>query len=331
MPNVVHVIPRDTPETGGNATSAERVARGIARTGGWNAAVYREGESLPSGAAIVAWNAVTVGRRLLEAGIDPTRLVVVWTGTDLWEGLDGIVDLVDALEPVRHHVVFTPDARERLVERAPTWADRITVIPPGVEDTLFRPDRAIFETDPPVALIAGGIRSVKRTHWAIDLVDRVRAHGIPLDLWIVGPVREAEEMTRVADRAADRPWIRITGEIERDAMPEWYCRASVMLNTSRAEGVSNALMEAMACGVPVVASDIPGNRALIEDGRTGWLFANLDEGARVLKTMLKHPVRLQQAGHLSRQWIRENHGAEQEAAAYVGVLDRVAALSKASR
>ncbi|MDA8193537.1 MAG: glycosyltransferase [Thermaerobacter sp.] len=315
---ITSVIPRNTPTTGGNATSASRVASQLAAFG-WTTTIIQEGAPLPPADLILAWNAVRVGERLIQNGVDPRSLVVVWTGTDLWENVEQDPGVLTRLDAVACHIVFTDEARERLLQRAPDWADRIRVITPGVEEEMFRPGRGI-EVKPPMVLVAGGIRAVKRTHWAIELMDRVRSRGLALDLWLVGPMREAAETEEVTKRAATRPWVRLWGEVPRSAMPSLYCQATVVLNTSTSEGVSNALMEAMACGAAVVATRIPGNTALIEERRTGWLFDDVDEFEAVLRQVVSRRSWRLAVGQAARRQMAMEHGAFLEAARYAHVF-----------
>ncbi|MFM7590451.1 MAG: glycosyltransferase, partial [Isosphaeraceae bacterium] len=63
-------------------------------------------------------------------------------------------------------------------------------------------------------------------------------------------------------------------------------RASVFLLPSREEGLSMALLEAMALGMPVVVSDIPGNRTLVRQGETG-LMAPVDDPQMLAEAILK--------------------------------------------
>jgi glycosyltransferase involved in cell wall biosynthesis len=51
-----------------------------------------------------------------------------------------------------------------------------------------------------------------------------------------------------------------------------YHRADCFINASLYEGISNSMLEAMACGLPVVASNVSGNNELVIDGETGYLF-----------------------------------------------------------
>ncbi|MBX5468185.1 MAG: glycosyltransferase [Firmicutes bacterium] len=98
-------------------------------------------------------------------------------------------------------------------------------------------------------------------------------------------------------------------------MPEWFRRAAVVLNTSVTEGVSNALMEAMACGAAAVAADIPGNRALMADRKTGLLFRDGAEFMRNMHALQAGQWDAGEMGRAARQHILQHHAAE--AAAYV--------------
>lgn len=63
----------------------------------------------------------------------------------------------------------------------------------------------------------------------------------------------------------------------REDVADLLVGLDVFVLPSRSEGMSNTLLEAMAAGVPVMASDVGGNREIVEDGRSGLLFASEDE------------------------------------------------------
>lgn len=63
---------------------------------------------------------------------------------------------------------------------------------------------------------------------------------------------------------------------EREDIPQLMQSMDVFILPSIAEGISNTILEAMACGLPIVASRVGGNLELIEDGKTGFLFSNGD-------------------------------------------------------
>jgi len=54
-------------------------------------------------------------------------------------------------------------------------------------------------------------------------------------------------------------------------MPNWLNRMDIFVLPSWVEGLPTVLLESMACQTPVIATDIPGTRELVQDGQTGWL------------------------------------------------------------
>ncbi len=62
-------------------------------------------------------------------------------------------------------------------------------------------------------------------------------------------------------------------------LPRYYRSADLYLSASHSDGSSISLLEAMACGCPVLVSDIPGNREWVSQGKNGWLFPDGDPQA----------------------------------------------------
>ena len=76
------------------------------------------------------------------------------------------------------------------------------------------------------------------------------------------------------------------GRIDQRELPDLYRAADLYVSASHTDGSSVSLLEAMACGCPVLVSDIPGNREWIKSGQNGWLFSegNIDDlSTRILE------------------------------------------------
>jgi glycosyltransferase involved in cell wall biosynthesis len=83
----------------------------------------------------------------------------------------------------------------------------------------------------------------------------------------------------LASRLGVSTQIRWLGWQAKDALPNLYREADALVNPSLYEGMPNVVLEAMASGLPVIASDVPGNRAVVFPEETGLLFPLDDETA----------------------------------------------------
>jgi glycosyltransferase involved in cell wall biosynthesis len=84
---------------------------------------------------------------------------------------------------------------------------------------------------------------------------------------------------------------------------EWYSRFDIYINASFSEGMSNTILEGMACGLPIVASDVPGNRCWLEQDVNALFFAsdNAEELARHLASLARDPGLLRRLGDENRR------------------------------
>lgn len=311
------IIPEDTPPTGGNTISAQRMKEGLLAAG-HEAEIFRYAPGIRGFDVYHAWNASRVGSALVEEGVNPEQIVATWTGTDLWQ--DWVRDapgLKRRIDAIRYEVTFTDDGRARLLQDAPDWEDRVVVIPPSVDVDHFDPKGPKASVTHPLILVAGGVRPVKRSAWAIDLVHQARQTlRIDYHIAIAGPVRETGEWARVVEKAQDRPWVHLVGDISREEMPLWYRAADVFLNTSEVEGISNAIMEAMSCQSLVLATDIQGNRSLITPGRNGLLFTDEEDFLEKLREVSENPDLVEELRQGARRQIVSRHSIHHEVKRY---------------
>lgn len=330
--NIRLIIPDDTPPTGGNRITANRLSEALSLKS-FQADLWDLSDHFPPGDIYHAFNAAKVGTALVERGIPGERIVVTWTGTDLWQNwVEDAPQLVQGLDPIAHQVVFTQDAKEHLLKQAPQWADRIHVIPPSVNTEIFHPKGPRRTFPYRLCLLAGGIRPVKRSAWAIDLVESLRrATGQDIHLAVAGPVRSHDEWKKLQAKAPGHDWVHLLGEIPAAEMPLWYRCADVVLNTSLVEGVSNALMEAMACGALVMASNIVGNRHLVEDGKTGMLFDTPEELVEKLAPVFADPHSVDSIRRTAREAILRRHSLTAESDAYIELYDKCLELGGCHR
>ncbi|MGO8705402.1 MAG: glycosyltransferase family 4 protein [Candidatus Brocadiia bacterium] len=153
---------------------------------------------------------------------------------------------------------------------------RIEVIPNGVDTERFKPPvERSGPADRAELLFVGRLQEFKGVQDAIAALPALeRAFGRPARLTVIGdgPSRPALEAQAMALRAAGlNSEVRFLGWLDPAALPAAYQSASLLLLPSYVEGHSNVILEALASGLPCVASDVPGIRETITDGREGIL------------------------------------------------------------
>jgi glycosyltransferase involved in cell wall biosynthesis len=168
-------------------------------------------------------------------------------------------------------------------------ADRYAVIPNGVAPArasdVTRAELLKELACPADARLIGCVgrlaprKRVKDLIWAADLL---RVLHDNLRLLVIGDGPERAALHQFARLASDLDHIRFLGQ--RDDVWRILPHLDVFWNGSGYEGMPSAVMEAMAAAVPVVASDIPGNRELVVPGETGYLVPLAGRAARARAT-----------------------------------------------
>jgi glycosyltransferase involved in cell wall biosynthesis len=180
-------------------------------------------------------------------------------------------------EPVRRHVA-------RLVDPG-----RLVVVPNGVDHELFLPGPERVERATPRVAFVGRLIANKGPSVLVEALGLLAEQGVAFEAEIMGDgPQRAQLEARVAELELSRR-VRFSGSVPDVA--DRLRRADVFVRPSTSEGMSLALLEAMATGLCVVASDIPANAALVDDGRTGLLVptGNAQSLATALRAVLVDP------------------------------------------
>ncbi|GAA4404798.1 TIGR03088 family PEP-CTERM/XrtA system glycosyltransferase [Quisquiliibacterium transsilvanicum] len=193
---------------------------------------------------------------------------------------------------VHHQIALSSPTASYLTERVGVPAVRVTNICNGVDTARFTPpqDRtAVRARLAPQALPAeafvvgavGRLSGVKNLPMLVEAFAKVAgrnedfARQARLVLVGDGPERQA-----LAGRIAGLQLAQHTLLAgAQDNVPEWLQALDLLCLPSLAEGISNAILEAMASGLPVLATAVGGNPELVEDGRTGRLVPSQDTAA----------------------------------------------------
>ena len=163
-------------------------------------------------------------------------------------------------------------------------------------------------------------KRVKDAIWAADLLKVIRDD---VHLLVFGDGPHRDRLHRFRDQVVIADKVHFLGP--RSDVPRWLPHFDVFWSTSAYEGQSNAIMEAMAAGVPVVASDIPGNRDLVVSGVTGYLVqvGHRAGFARWTNQLLDDAALRQRLGEAGRERIGREFGVEQMVSRYVTLYGEV--------
>ncbi len=149
-----------------------------------------------------------------------------------------------------------------------------------------------------------------------NLVDR--RPGVRL--LYAGPELDPAEGAALRRALDERPWARWVGPVDHARMAALLSRADVVLNCSISEGgMANSVLEALALGRAVLASDIEGNRSLIEDGVTGCLFRDEAGFETRAAALAADPALRQRLGRAGRELVERRYPAAREIEGYLGV------------
>jgi glycosyltransferase involved in cell wall biosynthesis len=191
--------------------------------------------------------------------------------------------------------------------------DQVTVIPNGVENLRARSaglrdryrEQVGVASETIVLGWVGRLRAQKNIGLLLQACAQLPANSRPWKVLVLGDGPERRRFSVQVDklRLSDRLiWLG-----ERHDVEGWLAAMDIFVHTSDFEGMPNAVMEAMAMGLPVVASGVDGTRELIEDGVSGYLVAPGDATgfARRIAGIVQEPDLARRLGERAHQDILE--------------------------
>jgi len=182
------------------------------------------------------------------------------------------------LWPLAHRIICNAAAiREDLAHNFGVDRQRLHVIVNGVDTEFFRPDPARHNGGPPRALALARFVPDKDHDTLVRAFARVNSSLPQAELWLVGdgPLREA--VGRQADALLPPSSIRFF-PAQVDVRPLLH-QAGLLVLSSVTEALPNVVLEAMAAGLPVVATSVGGLPEVVAHGETGLLAPPRDPGA----------------------------------------------------
>jgi glycosyltransferase involved in cell wall biosynthesis len=167
--------------------------------------------------------------------------------------------------------------------------NRNVIVPNGVVLRAARNPVARDNGQPWILVNVARHESEKGVDGVIRIAAALARMGLDVELWLIGDGEQSAYLKELAAQEGVAERIRFMGF--RDDVAALLQRADIFVSASHGEGMPLTLLEAMAAGLPSVASDVVGNRDVVEAGRTGFLFAlgNHEQGADAIAQLIANP------------------------------------------
>jgi glycosyltransferase involved in cell wall biosynthesis len=198
--------------------------------------------------------------------------------------------------------VTTGSMRSCIQERFPGLERKVTVIPNYVDTELFTPARYKAMTRPRLCYV-GRLDQEKNLEALIAAV-----LGLEIELEIIGCGTLHDKLATII---AGNSQIRLVGMVPNNRLPDHFRRCALFILPSLYEGHPKALLEAMACGVPVIGTDVSGINEVINHGQTGWLCKpDADSIREAIQKVLADNALQERLGSNASRYVVENFALE---------------------
>jgi len=249
---------------------------------------------------------------------------------------------------LRHSTFFVSDARITH-DRAIGYGmdpDGTAVFPWGVDLKQFSPRYAVDDQTPPDAQSKESpSKSAKsqrapgppfvllcnrswEPRYGVDILAKafvqVAQEREDVCLLLLGSGSQAHLIRQILMKGQVLDRVQFGGRIAQTELPRWYHMAHLYISPSHIDGSSVSLMEALACGLPVLVSDIPANREWVTENINGWLFTDGDACALANKILAAMNWRknLRDVSHAARKLAEERADWQRNFAVLLDVYNR---------
>ena len=215
-------------------------------------------------------------------------------------------------------VTVSKNLKKRLINEIKIKPEKIIHIPNGVDTNKFNIYRKEFtrkkfgfKKEDFIIGIVARLDPIKNHKTLISAFKEIVKNYPQTKLIIVGDGPLREELEEKSYQLGINNKVIFMGE--RNDVPEILKTFDIFVLPSLNEGMSNTILEAMATGIPVIASNVGGNPELVIDGETGFLFPTNDVESLVqkIKTYILYPELKQKHGYNARKRVEEEFSLDQ--------------------
>ncbi|WP_206196774.1 TIGR03088 family PEP-CTERM/XrtA system glycosyltransferase [Zooshikella ganghwensis] len=235
---------------------------------------------------------------------------------------------------VKHYIALSSESRDYLINSVGVAANKVAHIYNGVDTDKFSPETPLASDVPesftqPGQLIIGTVgRLAKVKHQqsllaAFIELKKDSSIADTIKLVLVGDGPEKDSLQAQAEQAGVAASVWFAGM--RQDIPQLMRRFAIFVLPSLAEGISNTILEAMASGLPVVATDVGGNSELIQHQQNGMIVPadNVAALAEAIRQYLINAECRKQHGLAARQHVVETFSMDAMVNRYTSIYDQL--------
>jgi len=202
---------------------------------------------------------------------------------------------------------------------------KAVVIHPAVDVEFFCPPSERRETDDVFHVIStGSLIWVKGYEYALSAVRRLKDQGVPVKYTIIGDGPERQRVRYTIQDLGLEEQVTLSGRQPPEEVRNALQQADAFLLSSLSEGISNAVLEAMSCGLPVVTTDCGGMREAVTDGVEGFVVPvrDLDAITVSLSALWRSPERRCEQGKAGRDRVLRDFRSDHQIDEFIALSYR---------
>lgn len=213
------------------------------------------------------------------------------------------------------------------------------IIPEGIDVEHFKPDKAVrtrirndlgIEGGKLVLLYSGRLIESKGIKELIAAAESLPESILKkFKLLLIGNI-ESDTIKRELDRVWNQPWFMHHDPVKRDEIKDYYCAADAFVLPSYYEGISSSLIEAMACELPPIVTNVGGNVEVVRHGKNGLVVEprNVNELSSSIARLLSDRKMIAEMGKKARADVIEGFSLKKKSSSYIKLYEKVVTENK---
>ncbi|HVY71368.1 MAG TPA: glycosyltransferase [Verrucomicrobiae bacterium] len=201
------------------------------------------------------------------------------------------------------------------------------IIRPAIDPGMFSPAPARRQPDGMFSVVTvGNLIWVKGHEWALLAMRRLVDTGVNVQFEIIGDGPDRQRVRYTIEDLGLEKHVRLLGKLGAEKVLDRVRQADAFLLSSLSEGISNAVIEAMSCAVPVVTTDCGGMREAVTDGVEGFVVPVRDAEAMAtaLGKLAQDPALRERMGQAGRQRVKRDFDLTRQIAQWLELFRGVA-------